>query len=96
MSATRTPDELGELVHAYILEQHQCIDRNGFFYCMDTRQFDDPNAAFYPDLENRFVSVVDAMQYLLETGLPIWVCGESTNYPIDLFTYRKCEFLFGL
>lgn len=81
MSEMRTSRELAEQVHAYLQEQHPGIDQHGFFYCMDTREFPDPNAAFYPDLPNRFTTPVDAIEYLLETGLPIWVCGESTNYP---------------
>lgn len=96
MSAKKTPLELVELVHAYLLEQHPGIERHGFFYCMDTREFPYPDAAFYPDLPNRFTTPLAAMEYLLETGLPIWVCGESTNYPIELFTYRKCKLLFDL
>ena len=38
----------------------------------------------------------DAMTYLLEEGLPIWLVKSGTNYPLEHFTYRKAELLFAL
>lgn len=96
MSTRKSAVELSQVVYSYLLEQHPGIDKQGFYYCMDKRVFDDPNAAFYPDIENRFITHTAAFGYLLETGLPLWVVADGTNYPVDLFTYRKCEFLFNL
>lgn len=65
-------------------------------WCMDVRMFDDPNIAFYPDIDNMFPSCIRAMEYILEEGLPVWLVQDGTNYPMEVITYKKLEFLFKI
>lgn len=96
MSARLNASQLAHRVYKYLLMQYSAEWLKNTYYTMDTRVFDDPDVAFYPDIELRFKTPTDAMTYLLEEGLPIWVVKSGSNYPIDYFTYRKAELLFDL
>lgn len=96
MSARLTASQLAHRVYRYLLVQYSAEQLQNTYYTMDTRVFDDPDVAFYPDIENRFKTPTDAMTYLLEEGLPIWLVKSGSNYPLEHFTYRKAELLFAL
>lgn len=96
MSACLTASQLAHRVYRYLLVQYSAEQLQNTYYAMDTRVFADPDVAFYPDIENRFKTPTDAMTYLLEEGLPIWLVKSGTNYPLEHFTYRKAELLFAL
>lgn len=96
MSARLTASQLAHRVYQYLLVQYSAEQLQNTYYTMDTRVFDDPDVAFYPDIENRFKTPTDAMSYLLKEGLPIWLVKSGTNYPLEHFTYRKAELLFAL
>lgn len=49
----------------------------------------------FPDYDETFITELAAMSYLLDTGLPVWVIGES-GYPYEVLTYSKLELLFDL
>ena len=63
-------------------------------FCMDSRQFDDPSIAFYPDIDNRFSSGIEALVYMFEEGLPIWLVRSLTNFPQNYYTVDKVETMF--
>ena len=65
-----------------------------YYFCMDSRQFDDPSIAFYPDIDNRFNSGIEALVYLFEEGLPIWLVRSHTNFPQNYYTIEKLEMMF--
>ena len=96
MSVHLTASQLAHRVYRYLLVQYSAEQLQNTYYTMDTRVVDDPDVAFYPDIENRFKTPTDAMTYLLEEGLPIWLVKSGTNYPLEHFTYRKAELLFAL
>ncbi len=96
MSARLTASQLAHRVYRHLLVQYSAEQLQNTYYTMDTRVIDNPNVAVYPDIENRFKSPTDAMAYLLEEGLPIWLVKSGSNYPLDCFTYRKVELLFDL
>lgn len=91
-----SPLQLSYRVEAYLEELYSPEYLKHAFWCMDTRVFDDPDVAFYPDIENRFKSLHDALVYLIAEGLPIWLVREGTNYPLQHFTLLKLELLFDL
>lgn len=96
MSARLNASQLAHRVYKYLLTQYSAEQLQSTYYTTDTRVFDDPAVAFYPDIENKFKAPTDAMNYLLEEGLPIWLVKSGSNYPLAHFTYRKAELLFGL
>ena len=96
MSARLNASQLAHRVYRYLLVQYSAEQLQNTYYTMDTRAFDDPDVAFYPDIENRFKTPTDAMTYLLEEGLPIWLVKSGSNYPLEHFTYHKAELLFAL
>lgn len=96
MSARLTASQLAHRVYRYLLIQYSAEQLKNTYYTMDIRIFDDPDVAFYPDIYSRFKTPTDAMTYLLEEGLPIWLIKSGSNYPIDCFTYSKAELLFDL
>ena len=65
-----------------------------YYFCMDLRQFDEPSIAFYPDTDNRFRSGIEALEYMFEEGLPIWLVRSSTNFPQNYYTIGKLELMF--
>lgn len=65
-----------------------------YYFCMDSRQFDDPSIAFYPDIDKRFRSGMEALEYMFEEGLPIWLVRSHTNYPQNYYTIGKLELMF--
>ena len=96
MSALLNGSQLSNRVYKYLLTQYSAEQLQNTYYTMDTRVFAESDVAFYPDIENRFKSPTDAMNYLLEEGLPIWLVKSGANYPLEYFTYRKAELLFDL
>lgn len=96
MSARLNAGELANKMFDYLVSHHTVDTVMTAHWCMDKRLFDDPEVAFYPDIENTFPSCIRAMEYALEEGLPVWVIKNGSNYPLDVFTYRKLELLFGL
>ena len=65
-----------------------------YYFCMDLQQFEDPSIASYPDIENRFKNGMDALKYLFEEGLPIWLVRSHTSYPQNYYTIDKLELMF--
>lgn len=96
MSARLNGSQLAHRVYKYLLTQYSAEQLQNTYYTMDTWVFAEPDVAFYPDIENRFKAPTDAMNYLLEEGLPIWLVKSGSNYPLEHFTYRKAELLFDL
>ena len=96
MSARLSSSQLAHRMYKELLQFYSKEQLLHAYYCTDTRVFDDPEVSFYPDIENRFKCPTDATAYLLEEGLPIWLVKEGSNYPLAVYTYRKCELLFGL
>jgi len=96
MSARLNGSQLAHRYYKYLLQNYEKEQLLHTFYTTDTRVFDEPDVAFYPSVENRFKSPTDAMNYLLDEGLPIWLVKEGSNYPLDCLTYRKAELLFDL
>lgn len=96
MSARLNGSQLAHRVYKYLLTQYAPEQLANTYYTTDVRVFDEPSVAFYPDIENRFKAPTDAMNYLLEEGLPIWLVKSGFNYPLEHFTYRKAELLFDL
>lgn len=66
-----------------------------YYFCMDLRHSDDPLIAFYPDIDNRFRNGIEALEYMLEEGLPIWLVRSHTNYPQNYYTIDKLEVMFS-
>lgn len=50
---------------------------------------------YYPDMSTQFDTQLDAVKYLLETGLPIWLIHKPSGLPVDAYTYPKFELIFG-
>lgn len=96
MSARLTAGDLATMLYEYLCETYSPVTLQKAHWCMDKREFDDPEVAFYPDIENQFPSCIRAMEYVLEEGLPVWLIQDSTNYPLEMFTYRKLNLLFDL
>ncbi len=65
-----------------------------YFFCMDVRQFDDPSIAFYPDIDNCFKNGMDALEYMFEEGLSIWLVRSRSNCPQNFYTIAKLELMF--
>lgn len=96
MSAWLNAGELATKMFDYLCKQYPTVVVKDARWCMDKRLFDEPDISSYPDTENMFPSCIRAMEYALEEGLPVWVVKNGSNYPLDVFTYRKLELLFGL
>lgn len=60
---------------------------------MDSNTVDD--SISYPDMSNQFGEQKDAIEYLLNEGLPIWLVSRRSGLPVDVFTLAKYEFIFG-
>lgn len=89
--------DLKSLLYAiqdYELEFNPKFTPGTYFWCMDMHMFDDPAIAFYPDIDNRFRTGIQALEYMFEEGLPIWLVRSHTNTPQDYFTTDKLELLF--
>lgn len=96
MSSRLNSAQLASRMYEYLLQRYSALELKSARWCTDTRVFDEPEVAFYPDTENCFPSCIRAMEYILEEGLPVWVVKNSSNFPMDVFTYRKLELLFDL
>lgn len=96
MSARLNSAQLASRMYEYLLQRYSALELQAARWCMDKRVFDEPEVAFYPDLENTFPSCIRAMEYALEEGLPVWIVKNGSNFPMDVFTYRKLELLFDL
>lgn len=90
MSCKKPLLQICEEVHEYLCKCYPQL--NGYFmYCMDA----DEEGITYPDSEELFVTEIGAIGFLLETGLPVWVIGES-GYPYEVLTLNKLETLFDI
>lgn len=96
MSSRLNAGELATKMFGYLCKQYPVAVVKDARWCMDKRLFDEPDILSYPDAENMFPSCIRAMEYALEEGLPVWVIKNGSNYPLDVFTYRKLELLFDL
>lgn len=96
MSSHLNAGVLATKMFDYLCQQYPVSVVKSARWCMDKRLFDEPDISSYPDAENAFPSCIRAMEYVLEEGLPVWVVKNGSNYPLDVFTYRKLELLFGL
>lgn len=96
MSARLNAGELATKMFDYLCQNNPVYVVESARWCMDKRLFDNPDIFSYPDVENMFPSCIRAMEYVLEEGLPVWVVKNGSNYPIDVFTYRKLDMLFDL
>lgn len=88
--------QITERIHTYLMERYPAQQVSDCYFVQDVRVFDEPNIAFYPDMENRFLSHKSGVEYLLDSGLPIWAVSRHNNYPMDYFTLDKIEHLFNL
>ena len=82
-------------IQDYELENDVRFKPSTYYFCMDLQMFEDPTIAFYPDIDNRFKSGIDALIYLFEEGSPVWLVRSHTNCPQDYFTIDKLERLFS-
>ena len=96
MSARLNAGELATKMFDYLCQQYPVYVVKPARWCMDKRLIDNPDIFSYPDVENMFPSCIRAMEYVLEEGLPVWVVKNGSNYPLDVFTYRKLDMLFDL
>lgn len=90
MSYKKSLFEICEAVQAYLVTCYPYAD-GCFTYAMDVGE----TGINYPDYDELFVTQIGAIQYLLETGLPVWVIGES-GYPYEVLTLSKLETLFDI
>lgn len=60
---------------------------------MDTNEVE--GSICLPDISTQFDTQLDAVKYILETGLPIWLVHMPSGLPVDVYTYSKFEFIFG-
>lgn len=79
-----------EEVDSYLCKCYPHLD-GCFVYCMDAAE----EGITYPDYDELFLTQIAAMRYLLETGRPVWVLGES-GYPYEVLTLNKLETLFDI
>lgn len=94
MIPTSTLKRLLSAIQDYENENDIRFKPGTYFFCMDLQQFEDQSIAFYPDIENRFKNGMDALQYLFEEGLPIWLVRSHTNCPQNYYTIDKLEQMF--
>ena len=96
MSARLNAGELATKMFDYLCQHYPVYVVKSARWCMDKRLFDNPDVFSYPDVENMFPSCIRAMEYVLEEGLPVWVVKNGSNYPLEVFSYRKLDMLFDL
>ena len=90
MSYKKSLLKICEEVHSYLCKCYPHL--NGCFtYCMDAAD----EGICYPDYEEIFVTQIGAIGYLLETGRPVWVVGDS-GFPYEVLTLTKLETLFDI
>lgn len=79
---------------SYYLEQlfPSVVVKDSAWY-MDTNVAD--GSINYPDMSNQFDEQKDAIEYLINEGLPIWLVSRCSGLPVDVFTLAKYEFIFG-
>ena len=94
MLSTSTLKRLLSAIQAHDLDNDPRYKPGTYFFCMDNRLFDDPEVPFYPDVENRFKNDIDALEYMFEEGLPIWLVRSHTCFPQNCYTLHKLELLF--
>ena len=94
MLSTSTLKCLLSAIQAHELDNDPRYKPGTYFFCMDNRVFDDPEVAFYPDVENRFKNGLDALEYMFEEGLPIWLVRSHMLFPQNCYTLHKLELLF--
>lgn len=96
MSARLNAGQLATKMFDYLCQQYPVSVVQSARWCMDKREFNNPQIPSWPDTDNMFPSCIRAMEYALEEGLPVWVVKNGSNYPLDVFTYCKLEVLFDL
>ena len=94
MIPTSTLKRLLSVIQDYENENDIRFKPGTYFFCMDAQQFDAPSIAFYPDIDNRFINGMDALEYMFEEGLPIWLVRLHTNCPQNFYTIAKLELMF--
>ena len=72
------------------MEQHDELVK--IFKKFDLGSINKPQ--FYPDIDNRFRNGIEALEYMFEEGLPIWLVRSHTNYPQNYYTIDKLETMF--
>lgn len=90
MSYKKTLLEIVEEVQKYLDKCYPHMTGN-FTFVMDAGE----EGINWPDYEEVFVTPIGAIGYLLETGLPVWVVGDS-GYPYEALTLNKLEALFDI
>lgn len=94
MSFAVSPQTLSDALSYRCIQMNPTVD---YFKCcawfMDTNEVE--GSICLPDMSTQFDTQLDAVKYLLETGLPIWLVHKPTGLPVDVWTYSKFEFIFG-
>ena len=88
--------QITERIHTYLMKRYPARQVSDCYFTQDASLYDAPSIAFYPAIEDRFISHLDGVEYLLDSGLPIWAVSRYNNYPMDYFTLDKIEHLFEL
>lgn len=91
---TSTLKRILSAIQDYEIDNDSRFKPGTYYFCMDLRHSDDPSIAFYPDIDNRFRNGIEALEYMFEEGLPIWLARSHTNYPQNYYTIDKLEAMF--
>ena len=94
MSFAASPQTLSDALTYRCIQITPTLDYyNECAWFMDTNEVE--GSICLPDMSTQFDTQLDAVKYLFETGLPIWLVHKPTGLPVDVWTYSKFEFIFG-
>lgn len=94
MSFAASPQTLSDALSYRCIQITSMLDYyNAGAWFMDSGEVE--GAICYPDMSAQFDTQLDAVKYLLETGLPIWLVHKPSGLVVDVYTYPKFELIFG-
>ena len=94
MSFAASPQTLSDALSYRCIQTTPTLDYyNQCEWFMGTNEVE--NSICFPDMSTQFDTQLDAVKYLIETGLPIWLIHKPSGLPVDVWTYSKFEFIFG-
>ena len=92
MSFAASPQTLSDALSYRCIQITPTLDYyNECAWFMDTNEVE--GSICLPDMSTQFDTQLDAVKYLLETGLPIWLIHKQSGLPVDVWTYSKFEFI---
>lgn len=93
MSFQPSLETLSDAMSYYLEQLFPAVRPKDLAWYMDTNTVD--GSVSYPDMSNQFDEQKDAIEYLLNEGIPIWLVSRCSGLPVDVFTLAKYEFIFG-